>query len=824
VFTLTLALVCAVVSGIVVFQLKSAEHRLTDSFVASAKLLDLQAAIHTSAVEAFESSAADLLALNVEGCRNDLQRAVETGRDHIATAAVARENARVAQSERDRASALRAFLAHRDSVEQVTLEASRSVSAVRDKLTARVYFHYKLLGTLGVLLIILVVHGAAQRRKYTLQQTQKRAAEKAVRASEAQFRGLFDNVLEGVYQTSPDGAILAANPAFVKMLGYGSEAELAAAHNANLLYANSDERKAITTRLNQDGVLRNKELLLRRKDGTAFTALLSARPVRDAEGSLLYYQGMLTDITDRKQFEQELARARDEAIQASRFKSELLANVSHEIRTPMNGVVGMTGLLLDTPLTSEQREYAHAVKQSASFLLQIINDILDFSKIEAGKLEIERIEFPLRSTIDDVLELLVERAEARSIELISVVDDRIPDTIVGDPSRLRQVLVNLVGNAIKFTERGEVSVHVALDRARAGALDLRFRVRDTGIGITPEVMAKIFEPFRQGDGSTTRKYGGTGLGLSICRRIAVMMGGDVTADSTPGLGSTFTFTAKFGGDAATPEPFLDGVRVLVAANSMSLRTSLIDDIRSWGALTSGCSDLRDIGAAVQFAAKTAQPYHYVVVDCRHPEADALAIADRLSHTHASSAVTFVLLVRVTQRAEAWRRCNAVVLSRPIRREQLKRVFAGGAPGQHAESTAPDALERPAAASPFRILIAEDNPINQRVAARMIEKLGHTADVVGNGVEALDAVARRNYHVILMDCQMPEMDGFETTSAIRRRFGQQSGVRIIAMTAHAMKGDRERCLEAGMDDYITKPVRSEELAATLERWLRVPEAV
>jgi PAS domain S-box-containing protein len=564
--------------------------------------------------------------------------------------------------------------------------------------------------------IVLTIVSFATLTLYRRRLRDIRTAVQELRSSESRFRRLFENVLEGVYQTSSDGHILIANPALVRMLGYQSEEEFKRVNVEADLYARPEERAVFLRAFERDGELRNVELRLRRKDGEVITVLENGRRLTDPATGQTYYEGTLTDITGRKRAEQELRnharkleqaqgrleqqasllvqqseelrQARDAALEASRLKSEFLANVSHEIRTPMNGVIGMTSLLLETNLSDEQRDYATTVRRSAEFLLSIINDILDFSKVEAGRMSLQRTGFSLRQTVAHAMQLLAHSAAQKGIELSWSVDDGVPDALRGDAGRLSQVLINLAGNAIKFTESGYVRVRWAVAAADAMGVSLRCEVSDSGIGISPESQSIVFQPFTQVDGSSTRRHGGTGLGLAICKQIIELMGGDIGVESELEKGSTFWFQVR-------------------------LET---------------------------------QPV-------------AAPVAPAIS---------------------------------PSRRAD--------------------------------ILVAEDNVINQRVATALIERRGYRADVVSNGQEALDALLRQSYALVLMDCQMPVMDGFEATREFRKRESQARRTPVIAMTAHAMSGDRERCIAAGMDDYLSKPVLPEDLDRIFERWLAAASAV
>jgi len=647
----------------------------------------------------------------------------------------------------------------------------------------------------------------------------------------------------GVLITDHAGIIQWVNPAFTALTGY--TADEAIGQTPRILKSGKEPRELFSSlwATIRAGRVWQGELINKRKDGTFYDEEMTVTPVHGADGRITQFVAIKQDITKRRQAEGELRQAKEAAEAATRAKSEFLANMSHEIRTPMNGVIGMTGLLLDTALTEEQRGQAETIRTSAESLLTVINDILDFSKIEAGKLSFETIDFNLRETVEDTLELLAAQAQSKGIELVGNVEPDVAGHLRGDPGRLRQVLTNLLGNAIKFTAMGEVALRVTLESHAGKNVLLRFEIRDTGAGIAPEVQARLFKPFSQADGSTSRKFGGTGLGLAICKQLTHALGGRIGVQSTPGQGSRFWFTMNFEQGAAGParlerEHDLIEARVLIVDDNETNCQFLHRQMEAWRMRVEIARSGLEAITLLRAAAAAADPYTLAVIDSDVPPENGCALASQIKADPVIASTRLVMLTpfgKPLDAGDALAHGIAACRSKPVRQSALfdclTETMAGSVSGTKNGGKAPRPFAPPpdeaahdpgevppvtASDSSLRILVAEDNNINLRVTLGYLRKLGYRADVAANGLEVLRALEVADYDVILMDCQMPEMDGYEATMEIRRRETSGHHTWLIAMTAHSMTGDREACLAAGMDDYVSKPVRRADLAAALDR--------
>ena len=668
---------------------------------------------------------------------------------------------------------------------------------------------------------------------FILDVTERKTAEEGLRLTQRAIESATNGIVIADAQR-PDVPILYVNPAFERITGYVRDEVIG--RNCRFLQADDHDQPALDDLRAALRAERPCQVVLRnyRKDGTLFWNELDIAPVHDELGRLTHFVGIQNDITERKMSEEELAhknRELDQALEAAsaatRAKSEFLANMSHEIRTPLNAIIGMTGLLLDTALTKEQREYAETVRISGDVLLSVINDILDFSKIEAGKMEMEQQPFDLVDCVKASLDLIVPNAAEKGIEMIYTVDEGTPAILIGDVTRLRQVLVNLLSNAVKFTSGGEVVVAVnsrpiGEPEATPSQHEVHFAVRDTGIGIPRERLGRLFQPFSQVDASTTRRYGGTGLGLVISKRLVEMMNGNIWVESEAGKGSVFHFTIRVHAppqqqriSASAAQAEMAGKRVLIVDDNTSNRTILTRQMQSWGMQTCDAAS----GPEALGYLRAGERFDVAVLDIQMPDMDGLTLAAEI-HTLLPR-LPLIMLSSIGARDPGVQSPNvAAYLTKPIRSLQLYGIVVNVLRGQ------PVAVQQTASGMridsqmgqrhPLHILLAEDNIVNQKVTARILERLGYRSDIVANGYEVLEALERQRYDVVLMDVQMPEMDGLEATRRIVRRWPKEERPRLIAMTAYALEGDREWCLAAGMDDYITKPVKIEELVEALEK--------
>ncbi|WP_298834210.1 PAS domain-containing hybrid sensor histidine kinase/response regulator [uncultured Piscinibacter sp.] len=658
--------------------------------------------------------------------------------------------------------------------------------------------------------------------------SEARDATRALARSEARFRELAASAPVGIFQTDAQGRCTYVNERWCQMAGM-APAEAAgsgwmrALHPADRARVQQAWSAAVEGHAPFD--LRYRFL---RPDGTESWVMARAVRSHEVDGTASGFLGTVTDVTESHQQAQALERAKAEAEAAARAKSLFLANMSHEIRTPLNAVIGMTTLLLDTPMSEDQRDFARTIRASGETLLEIINDILDYSKADVGKLEIEQQAFDLRRCVEDSLDLVAPRALEKHLNLAYLIEDGTPEALVGDATRIRQILVNLLSNAVKFTHQGEVFVSVDSEPVDGSMHRIRFSVQDSGIGIPAEHLPRLFQSFTQVDASTTRKYGGTGLGLAISKRLAELMGGTVSVQSEPGHGSLFQVTVLV--EAATTAtqadflqrnvPALSGKRLLIVDDNLTNRRILTRLALLWGMVPSTLPSALEALDRIRHG----ESYEVAVLDMSMPGIDGLELALEIRRRRSAEELPIVMLTSLGQRQalqDAHGAGLAAYLAKPIKASQLFSTLVAVVQGQRSAPQPPAPVPAPqipvlAASLPLRVLVAEDNTINQRVALRLLQRLGYRADVAANGLEVIDAVERQHYDVVLMDIQMPEMDGLQAARWIVQRRGADGLPRIVAMTANAMPGDRETYMTAGMDGYVAKPIEMGDLAAAMTR--------
>ncbi len=656
--------------------------------------------------------------------------------------------------------------------------------------------------------------------------TERIRSEEAAKQSDARFRKLVQSSLIGVMVCRLDGRIIDANDEFLRIIGFSRD-ELKSGTLRWDALTPADHRpgdEAAIAQLRATGTCLPWEKEYLHKDGRRVPILIGVTMLEGSETECIC---SVVDISHQKHAEQELKAAKEVADAANQAKSQFLANMSHEVRTPMNAIIGMTELVLNTPLAPKQAEYLRMVMQSGESLLAVINDVLDFSKVESGRVELEHLPFSLRDCIGDAVKSLALRAHDKKLELALDVRPDVPDWLEGDPGRLRQVVINLVNNAIKFTPQGEVVVDVSVKGQLNGSVELLFCIADTGIGIPEDKLEKVFEAFEQADTSTTRHYGGTGLGLAIVRRYVELMEGRVWVESKVGEGSKFLFTAQLAlcrqppPDRTIPKRnAVRGTRALIVDDNATNRRIVEEVLTNWELLPTSCSSTAEAIEKLRTGFRAGRPFELLLSDVHMPGEDGFALIEQIRRDPALSDLTVILLTSSDQPEDAARSEQLRVaerLMKPIKQSELFDAIVAALGISPPEPTAADTPPaEPPPTRPLRILLAEDSIVNQRLAIGLLERHGHRLTIANNGREACEQLENNSFDVVLMDVQMPELDGLEATRSIRQREATAGGphVPIIAMTAHALKGDRERCIEAGMDEYVSKPVRERQLLAAL----------
>ncbi len=651
--------------------------------------------------------------------------------------------------------------------------------------------------------------------------TEQKENESALIEAKEQAERLYRLVPSAIFTVDTDGIVTSINRTALEILGLHQDEIIGKPCTTFALSPCLEKCGLYTSDISKP--ITNTESIIRTKQGEIRTIIKNADLIHDADGKIIGGIESFEDITERKQARIELVKAKNAAEAATRAKAEFLANMSHEIRTPLNAIYGMTSLLLDTPLNTEQQDFVNTIHGGSDTLLAVINDILDFSKLEAGKVELEQLPFYVRDCVETALDLLTEKASEKMLDMAYLIEPATPPVIIGDVTHVRQILVNLLSNAIKFTESGEVVVKVSTKLIKDDRYQVQFSVRDTGIGIPADKLNRLFKSFSQVDSSTTRKYGGTGLGLAISSKLAQAMGGRMWVESETGKGSTFYFTILVDVDpdakpltSQSVQPQLEGKRVLIVDDNATNRLILTKQTESWGMKPQAVSS----GKEALFLLKEGHVFDIGILDMQMPEMDGFTLAEEIETIYHENNLPIIILSSMGRtKPRAGDKNISAFLNKPIKTSSLFNVLLSTIGSTPTRIVKPEKIlkfeESMGTRHPLRILLAEDNPVNQKVALLFLKRLGYLADVAGNGLEALQALKRQSYDVVLMDIQMPEMDGDEATRKIREDWPKEQQPYIIAMTAHALEGDREKYLSLGMDSYVTKPVKLDELVKALE---------
>ena len=651
--------------------------------------------------------------------------------------------------------------------------------------------------------------------------TEQKRTEMALAHERDLLRTLLDSIPDRIYFKDSKSQFLMISRALAQDFGLESPDDAVGKTDADFFSA-EHARLAL---IDEKNILESGQAIIGKteketwNDGSEGWVLTTKMPMRSPDGAIIGLVGVSKDITSLKQAEEELANARDDALESAKFKSEFLANTSHEIRTPMNAIIGMTDLLLDSSLNDQQRDFLNTIRESADALLGIINDILDFSKIEARKLNIEKASFDLREVVEGTVELLAERAQSKGLSLVCLIHEDVWTKVIGDSGRLRQILTNIIANAIKFTHQGEVIVKVQIVHENASKVDLVFEIKDTGIGIPEEAQARLFQPFTQADGSLTRRYGGTGLGLTISKQLSEMMAGRISFESKLGQGSTFRIDLPFNKDTSSQErtsqdELLIGLNVLIVGDCETNRQILSHQLRSRRIKTVEADSSNAAMKLLHKQASAESPFQVAIIDLESLDVDGLSIVTIIKDDLLFSEVKIILLTPMGKSVDTDKYRSAGIdscLMKPVKQSRLLEAIARVLVGENEE---PSSNVIPAKAKSLKILVAEDNRVNQKVILLQLKKLGYEANAVTNGLDAVERVQKTPYDVVLMDCHMPEMNGYEATQAIRQIAGRAQLIKIIAVTANADPEERKKCLDAGMDDYLIKPIKIEKLSQVL----------